>query len=104
MKLSTFIKQVKADYLVIRVPYVQYLCIQASYTEYELSKIHPKQTSHYVRLFVKTKKLIKARLDNYDTVFHYLSSINMPSDRANCHRFRIQMLDEFIYTLTKNGE
>jgi len=104
MKLSTFIKQVKADYLVACVPHGQYLCVQASNTECALSKIHPKQCSHYVRLFARTKNLISARIARNNTVAVYLNDMNMPSDLDDCHRFRIQILDELIYDLVRSGE
>ena len=101
MKLSTFCKLVKKEYLsdmkdLDPITQQTYLCNRVSSVTYKLTTKHPAQEIQYLELDALCKQFILSQIGHKETVYTYLASMDMPRDFEICHKFRLNLLEDMI--------
>ena len=105
MKLTTFVKQLKREYLAETKNSHQgpiYLCIMASRAAFTfVDRYYPthdliKSPSPYYAIKRQVKTQIKLRINSSATVKTYLASQKMDSSFAAQHKFRLALLEDLL--------
>ena len=105
MKLTTFVKQLKREYLAETKNSHQcpiYLCIMASRAAFTfVNRYYPthdliKSPSPYDAINRQVKKQIKLHISEWHTVCVYLADKNMDSSLESQHKFRLALLEDLL--------